>query len=100
MKYRKRPIVVEAFQMTPENCHDIYKWPEWLKMAAHLGSFEPWPNIWDYMCGRLQTLEGSYGVAKNDYIIQGIKGELYPCKPDIFERTYEKVEDDDPKDCN
>lgn len=43
--------------------------------------------------GRIDTLEGGHYVTPGDYIITGIKGEHYPCKPDIFEQTYEKVEE-------
>jgi hypothetical protein len=76
MKYRKKPVVVEAFQMTHEARVDNRDWPEWLN--APLGTTLS-----------IGTLEGEMLVDFGDYIIQGVKGELYPCKPDIFEATYD-----------
>lgn len=91
MKYRKRPIVVEAYQMTVENgsLESEKKWPEWLA-SAH----ESCVLGFDCATGlfRIKTLEGHLTVSWNDFIIQGIKGELYPCRPDVFEATYEAVE--------
>jgi len=97
MKYRKKPVVIEAFQMTLERRMDNSEWPAWLGQA--------WNNDRDSK-GTLQrvnmdaplpdqleivTLEGRHLVSWGDYIIQGVQGELYPCKPDIFEKTYEPV---------
>ena len=91
-RYRKRPVVIEAFQMTKER-RDQRGWPTWLNEAwmlkKHLmGAL--------YMSGpdgafSIKTLEGAQLVSWDDYIIQGVEGELYPCKPRIFNRTYEKV---------
>ncbi len=95
MKYRKKPIVIEAFHMTEERRNSNVDWPEWLHKAWNTegeGSLFPDtddPNLYHLCIG---TLEGVYRVQWNDWIIQGIKGELYPCKPDIFEATYEAVE--------
>ena len=78
MKYRKNPVVIEAIQFTGENLKKCETFIE--------GSFDNtlnYPNI--------KTLEGVLRVSTGDYIIKGIKGEFYPCKPDIFEQTYEKV---------
>jgi len=88
---------VEAFQMTQERRVDNTDWPEWLHSAWNkergaLGSVYPVePGLAD---GQLfiRTLEGQMRVRFGDYIIRGIKGELYPCKPDIFDATYEAVE--------
>lgn len=86
MKFRKRPIVVEAVQF--------------------FASARPWPDgVFDGCCwtpvygGRekahqgphVATLEGLHCVSEGDWIITGVKGEKYPCKPDIFEATYEPV---------
>lgn len=75
-KYRKKPIVIEAVQWNgrtlPDGC---YKY----------GSTKP---SWCY----IDTLEGVMRVDKGDWIITGVKSEKYPCKPDIFEATYEPVE--------
>jgi hypothetical protein len=83
MKYRKKPVVIEAFQWTGQRPHD---WPEW---ATN------WPQGWVTLIeGRdlvVDTLEGRMSASLGDWIIKGVKGELYPCKPDIFDATYEEV---------
>jgi hypothetical protein len=77
-KYRKKPVIVEAeiYRLGLEDGFDI-KYPE----EQHLADKKPYIN----------TLEGKMYINNGDYIITGIKGERYPCKPDIFEATYEKV---------
>ena len=98
MKYKKKPVVIEAFQMTKERRVDNSEWPNWLNRAWQLeretiGSVYPIvPNTGDGLLG-VGTLEAQQLISWNDWIIQGIKGELYPCKPDIFEVTYEPVEE-------
>jgi hypothetical protein len=90
-KYRKKPIVIEAFQMRVERRRDKSEWPEWLNRAwdktgeGSLYCVEGGDALF------IDTLEGALAVMWGDWIIQGIKGELYPCKPDIFEATYELV---------
>lgn len=97
-KYRKKPVVIEAFQMTKERRHDNSEWPEWLH-AAWNGDPRKEGSMWpsdevnsqgedNLVCG---TLEGPHHIGWGDFIIQGIKGEIYPCKPDIFMATYEEV---------
>ena len=63
MKYRKKPVEIEAFQFKGEQSGEYY----------------------------IRTLEGNHHISHGDYVIKGVKGELYPCKPDIFEMTYEPV---------
>ena len=95
-KFRKKPVVIEAFQMTPERRQDNRDWPEWLNRAwnGNLGEAgtvqrtapddtEPIDEL------AIITLEGVHRVSWGDWIIQGVKGELYSCKPDIFASTYE-----------
>lgn len=82
-KYRKKPVVIEAVQFDP----NVYPWPDGVK---------PWPDKHglqprDMSFGYIETLEGDHHVMAGDWIITGIKGEKYPCKPDIFEATYELV---------
>lgn len=96
LKFRKKPVVIEAFQMTEERRSDNRDWPEWLNKAwnedaGFCGSLfiDPDDPARERLC--IGTLEGPHRVNWNDWIIQGIKGELYPCKPDIFEATYEPV---------
>lgn len=92
-KYRKKPVVIEASQ--------------WFKNGDHPEVVYPMPNISpkaDIRCescekctkaigkhGWIDTLEGGHIVCPGNWIITGIKGEYYPCTPDIFEATYEKV---------
>lgn len=94
-KFRKKPVVIEAFQMTEARRWDNTDWPEWLNRAWNGEEGAP---------GTMQvanpgasalvivTLEGRHNVSWGDWIIRGVKGELYPCKPDIFEATYEAVD--------
>jgi len=100
MKYRKKPVIIEAFQMTKERRRDNSEWPNWLHQAwqkQHPQEGAVWPKDYprsdgtDQLC--IGTLEGVYIVSWNDWIIQGITGEIYACKPNIFEETYEQVEE-------
>lgn len=99
MKYRKKPVVVEAFQMTRQRRDDNSDWPCWLHMAWQKGpsgqgavfaSMYPNSNGKDKLA--IQTLEGMMIVEWGDWIIKGSQGELYPCKPDVFAEVYEAVE--------
>lgn len=82
-KYRKKPVVIEAIQYNGKN-RDV--------ILINLGMDEIGE---DFISGDLliETLEGEMRANKGDYIIKGIKGEFYPCKPDIFEMCYELVEE-------
>lgn len=77
---RKLPIVIEAVQWTGENYEEIKQF------AGE--SFICWHYNHDSIS--IQTLEGVMSASKGDWIIKGIKNEFYPCKPDVFEKTYEK----------
>lgn len=95
-EYRKKPVVIEAFQMTEECRRCNVVWPEWLGKAWN-GSVGDDGSFWSegtIVSGNLYlgTLEGSLCVSTDDWIIRGVKGELYPCKPDVFEMTYEEME--------
>ena len=83
MKYRKKPVVIEAWQ---EGSREMR--PEWLDKAWLDGTLYQ-----DGMGYHIKTLEGIHDVGVNDFIIRGVQGELYPCKPDIFRETYEVVEE-------
>jgi hypothetical protein len=94
LKYRKKPVVIEAFQMTEERRASNADWPEWMHRAWQLDREAPgslYPTEEGTGDGTLSigTLEGQHLVSWGDWIIKGVKGELYPCKPDIFEATYE-----------
>lgn len=95
MKYRKKPVVIEAFQMTEARRMDNSEWPEWLNRAWNgaeneLGTLQR-ADYTKTPPDQLEvvTFEGNHLVSWGDWIIEGIKGELYPCKPDIFAMTYE-----------
>ena len=101
MKYRKRPVIIEAFQMTKERRRDNSEWPDWLHQAWNKdhGEGAVWCEDYPNSDGTdrlvIGTLEGVYIVSWNDWIIQGEMGELYACHPDIFAQTYEEVIDND-----
>lgn len=99
VKYRKKPVVIEAFQYDGDliDSTGYYYVPEWAQCAnlegiLYYGNYEGKP-------GELfiKTLEGDMHVNVRDYIIKGIQGEIYPCKPSIFEATYEKVNNENPE---
>lgn len=84
MKYRKKPVVIEAVKFTDDDYGTL----------CALGSIGLKLEV-KYNPTRLEikTLEGVMTADIGDYIIKGVQGEFYPCKPDIFEKTYEKVEE-------
>lgn len=92
--YRKKPVVIEARQLTASNFLAIMKWVdgeggktgEWCWDSGEV----PPPFRERYIT--IETLEGNHKALEGDYIIKGVKGEFYPCKPDIFEMTYEVAE--------
>ena len=89
-KYRKKPVVIEAFQMTKGRRWDNSEWPEWLHIAWTTDPEEE-GSLFCFGRGELlyiTTLEGRHEVTFDDYIIQGVHGEIYPCKPKIFHATY------------
>ncbi len=91
-KFRKKPVVIEAFQMTAELMNDHTTWPVWLYAAKKMGRGHEgglYFGIDDRMF--IQTLEGEHAVNPGDYIIMGVAGEIYPCKPYIFKATYDPV---------
>jgi hypothetical protein len=109
-KYRKKPVVIEANQWFRNGDHpqdDVTRGgttangEEWEGLVVRY--FRQPYVLADKICdqcghfmerhGWIDTLEGGHTVCPGDWIIKGIKGEFYPCKPDIFEQTYEKLED-------
>jgi hypothetical protein len=86
MKYRKRPLIIDAikFSISDISTHEHINFG--IPKEANDFTSHPLDNkYW------IQTLEGLLFVSEGDYIITGIKGEVYPCKPDIFEASYEMV---------
>jgi len=100
-KFRKKPVVIEAIRWTGYNTRDVL-----LAVKPDLGPSEMPPGWWlkQPSAGEFRlvipTLEGEHEATPGDWIIKGIKGEFYPCKPDIFAATYEpasQVEDRRPR---
>ena len=96
-KYRKKPKIIDAFQMTKERRQDNSEWPDWLheawnKPRGAVGAVYPRQMIEDSDL-LIRTLEGVMEVSWDDYIIRGIQSEIYACKPDIFTESYESVDD-------
>lgn len=86
-KYQKKPVVIEAFQWFGNNKQS--EDPEFINEA--LKNFEVWISnneVDNTIVLNIKTLEGVMTAQQGDWIIQGVNGELYPCKPDIFEKTY------------
>ncbi len=99
-KFRKKPVVVEAVQL---------RWGTWNEMCDHVGvgkvsdgkpegcyidaagKATATPGASNELGLLIPTLEGLMTAREGDYVIRDVKGELYPCKPDIFEQTYEPV---------
>lgn len=81
-QFRKKPVVIEARQLLPDNAGAIMAW---------CGSTKHWsrPPMRAVTGIIVPTLEGQHEAAFGDFIIQGVKGEFYPCKPEIFAATYE-----------
>lgn len=87
MKYRKKPVVIEAFRFSVDHI------PDWFmdevtknNIILHGEEYKPLEYC------EIKTLEGVMRGDAGDYIIRGVNGEIYPCKPDIFNKTYEVAE--------
>ncbi len=78
MKFRKKPVVIDAVRYTGHNATEIIR-------------FMGCPDDAKAFDETIKTLEGSMHISKGDWIIKGVKGEFYPCRNDIFQETYEKV---------
>jgi hypothetical protein len=89
-KFRKKPVVIDAVQISQR-----FMWPDWFHQAVTenriithgIGKFGEGPVFCE-----IATLEGTMRADDGDWIIRGIKGEVYPCKPDIFAATYDPEE--------
>jgi hypothetical protein len=91
-KYQKKPVTIEAIQWTKETMDEALTWmPSNRLVIRVLGMEDSNDSLqWTYEYS-IQTLEGDMKISDGDFIIKGVKGEFYPCKPDIFEMTYDKV---------
>lgn len=100
MKYKKKPVTIEAVQWTGSNEEEIKDFVgvnakfEYLFNSSKGYVITPKKPSDEYTITlRIDTLEGKMTASPGDYVIKGVNGEFYPCKPDIFEKTYDKVED-------
>ncbi len=92
MRYRKKPVEIEAIEFKGNSTYDIVEFcgkeNVIIEIDEHLYEAGVGAPIIDL---KIKTLEGNMNVSVGDYIIKGVKGEFYPCKPDIFKMTYEEV---------
>lgn len=89
MKYKKKPVIIEAIQLLNNNSSI----EECLKFIYNVFiTDDDIETVKNDKHIRIQTLEGDMKASFGDYIIKGVNGEFYPCKPDIFEKTYENIE--------
>ncbi len=95
MKYRKKPVIIEAIVWDGLNVSEIEEFCEgnarieYYDAAWKAGASGARADIF------IETLEGTHHASVGDYIIKGIRGEFYPCKPDIFAKTYEPINEED-----
>lgn len=82
MKFRKKPVVIDAVQFTGKNAFEVWSFMGRVDLLDN-------PDLHSTDHPVIQTLEGTLTASPGDWIIRGVKGEFYPCKPDIFEATYE-----------
>lgn len=93
MKYKKKPVIIDALQWTGLNLTEII---DFVGKDLIVETYDA-----GYQAGatplavglKIRTLEGDMNISVGDYIIKGVQGEFYPCKPDIFKETYEPVKD-------
>jgi hypothetical protein len=89
MKFRKKPVVIDAYHLTENSFWDVVGL---VNVASSLHQYKPPENNNSNWYIKIKTLEGVMKASPGDYVIKGIQGEFYPCKPDTFEQTYERVE--------
>ena len=82
-QFRKKPVVIEAVQVTLRNALDVFHW---------IGETAEWPIGVVHPVIIIRTLEGDMDVGMGDWVIKGVAGEFYPCKDEIFRQTYEAVD--------
>lgn len=88
MKAKKKPVVVDVMQYTNENARDLAKFIGGGILEREALVDGKWQKSF-----YINTLEGTMTARVGDYIIKGVNGEFYPCKPDIFGKTYEVIEE-------
>lgn len=91
--YRKKPIVIEAILWAGDNIEEVLEFMSPLDALPNAGYVQPGIGHTPLLATLdIPTLEGTMTASAGDYIIKGVAGEFYPCKPDIFEASYEPVE--------
>ena len=93
MKYRKKPVVIDAIQLKASNIFEILDFITGEQTEINDAYFEYAKTVVKDGYLIINTLEGEMKASIGDYVIKGVQGEFYPCKPDIFEATYEAVND-------
>lgn len=96
MRYRKKPVVIEAVEWNGRNLFEVRTFMgervnfdgDW-RVQDRFHELETHSRLYGL---KIETLEGTMNADVGDYIIKGVHGEFYPCKPDIFEKTYEKAD--------
>lgn len=91
-KYRKKPVIIDAIQWTGENLKEIIAFTGLNESASEW----TWQELKEVVAKeglKIFTLEGVMLATIGDFIIKGVQGEVYPCKLDIFEQTYEQIND-------
>lgn len=95
VKYKNKPLIIEAFRIgidfIPDWAMDKISNNEIILLSPTSGRHSPFEHMNDTYCV-IRTIEGIMTGLHGDYIVQNIDGEIYPCKPDIFEKTYQKIE--------
>lgn len=87
MKYRKKPVVINAIQFQSDDIKNILNWIEGFGVKyMDVIQYNPHQHIYE-----VATFEGPFVIRDDDWLIRGVAGEFYPCKPGIFEQTYERV---------
>ena len=94
--YRKKPVVIEAIEFSETNLFDVITFIDGRRpdLKSNM-ALDTWSEYESWVIANkglfIETLEGSIFASMGDYIIKGVKGEFYPCKPDIFALTYDEV---------
>lgn len=97
MKFRKKPVIIEAVKLecNHKSFQEVYFFMKWYTHTSSKMGEEKWYEFVEQQLASkgivIPTLEGEHLASWGDWIIKGIHGEFYPCKPDIFEKTYEEV---------
>ena len=92
-KYRKKPVVIEAIQLTKSNFEEVENFIGNSFLHRHYNNEVDFVKHENPIGIIIKTLEGDHLAKIGDFVIKGVHGEFYPCKPDIFEKTYELEND-------